>query len=87
VDDLQAFAESELTDARLQRDDWQQRLTAAQAQAQQAQQAAQQAQAMIFKSEGAIDQALAFLKRLSDRETAPAVVIPAETASRPPSQD
>jgi chromosome segregation ATPase len=60
-----AFAQSEYDHARQQRDEWRDRLAVAQAQLAAAQQAAQQAQAMIFKSEGAVEQAKAYLDRFA----------------------
>jgi hypothetical protein len=80
---LREFAEAELDHAIDQRNEWRDRLAEVQMQAQAAQQAAQQAQAMIFKAEGAVEQARAFLDRLTDGETTPA--LSSGAVSRPPS--
>lgn len=61
-----ALIESELLDAKAQRDAAQQKLNESQALAQQAQQNANAAQAMIFTSSGAIQQNEAYLKKLDD---------------------
>lgn len=70
--DLRAFVETELNEAIDQRNEWRERLVAAQQQAQQAQQAAQQAQAMIFKAEGACEALAAIVAKFDEGKEEPA---------------